>query len=38
MRYSTATIIMAAVGIGEVMAGPTHGHLHRKAPEEKREP
>jgi hypothetical protein len=34
MRYSTA-IILAAMGIGEAVAGPTHAHLHRNAHQKK---
>jgi len=30
MRYSTtSTIVVAALSIGQAMAGPTHAHLHR---------
>jgi len=29
MRYSTTTIVVAALSIGQTMAGPTHAHLHR---------
>jgi len=34
MLYSTV-MILAAMGIGEAVAGPTHAHLHRKAHEKK---
>lgn len=34
MRYSTA-MILAAMSIGEAVAGPTHAHLHRKVHEKK---
>lgn len=36
MRYSTA-IILAAMGIGEAVAGPTHAHLHRHAHEKRQD-
>jgi len=29
MRYSTTTLVVAALSIGQTMAGPTHAHLHR---------
>jgi len=29
MRYSTSVMIVAALGIGEAVAGPTHAHMHR---------
>jgi len=29
MRYSTTTIVVAALSVGHAMAGPTHAHLHR---------
>jgi hypothetical protein len=35
MRYSTIAMMLAAMTIGEAMAGPTHVHLHRKAHEKK---
>ncbi|PSS08762.1 hypothetical protein M430DRAFT_189030 [Amorphotheca resinae ATCC 22711] len=31
MRCSTSAMIMAALGVGEVVAGPLHAHLHRRA-------
>lgn len=34
MRYSTG-LILAAMTIGDAMAGPTHAHLHRRAHEKK---
>jgi hypothetical protein len=34
MRYSTA-MMLAAMSIGEAVAGPTHAHLHRKAHQKK---
>ncbi|KAE8451065.1 hypothetical protein EG329_004737 [Mollisiaceae sp. DMI_Dod_QoI] len=36
MRYSTASgMVMAALSIGEAVAGPAHAHLHRKIHEKK---
>jgi len=36
MRYSTTTgLVLAALGVGEVMAGPAHAHFHKKAHEKK---
>ncbi|TVY80727.1 Allergen Asp f [Lachnellula suecica] len=36
MRYSTTSgMILAAMSIGEAVAGPTHAHLHRRAHEKK---
>ncbi|KAG0651396.1 hypothetical protein D0Z07_1999 [Hyphodiscus hymeniophilus] len=35
MRYSTTAIVLAAMTVGEAVAGPTHAHLHRKAHEKK---
>jgi len=35
MRYSTTSIVLAAMTIGEAVAGPAHAHLHRKVHEKK---
>jgi len=37
MRYSTSGMILAAMTIGEAMAGPAHAHLHKKVHEKKRD-
>jgi len=29
MRYSTTTMVVAALSVGQTLAGPTHAHLHR---------
>ena len=35
MRYSTSGMMLAAMVIGDAMAGPAHVHLHRRAHEKK---
>jgi len=35
MRSSASLVALAALSIGETMAGPTHAHLHRSAHEKK---
>lgn len=35
MFYSTTGLVLVALSIGEVLASPTHAHLHRKAHEKK---
>jgi hypothetical protein len=38
MRYATTSgMVVAAICIGEAVAGPAHAHLHQRAQKEKKE-